>query len=783
MTHVFQRWHCAFGALLALVSILASCGNDDSAPRAEPEPKNGHERMLRDLRRIAESVPDDHPLLGTARARQLREQLESLPAKAPDSRRMPLHFQLGTCEILLNNLEEGIALLEKAHEMLPEDERVLPKRMRRLPNFTRFQLAVAYLRLGETQNCCERNTAESCIVPIRGGGLHTRRRGSEQAIRYLTEVLEHPPSESGGGLGGSSGQISQAAGGIYNQTDDSGWLLHESARWLLNIAYMTLDQYPDGVPERYRLPSEIFTSSIDFPRFENIMPELGIDTFSLSGGVVVDDFDGDGWLDVFTPTWDATDQTRFFRNKGDGTFEDRTEAAGLKGLLGGLNCVQADYDNDGDLDVYIVRGAWLSQAGRHPNSLLQNDGAAHFTDVTYDAGLGEHHYPCKTAAWADYDLDGDLDLYVGNEGDQRLEAPAQLFRNEGDGTFVDVAKAAGLAESFFAMGAVWGDIDGDRYPDLFVSAGGPNKLYRNRGDGTFEDISVQTGIEEPKGSFPAWFWDYDNDGALDLFVSTSSGSVGLLSIYPFGIDARSDDPERRRLQEHFEGEFERMHLYHGDGRGGFEDRSKGSGLDYPAQPMGANFGDLDGDGLLDFYLATGNVQYEEIRPNVMFLGRGGERFVNVTMAGGFGHLQKGHGVAFADIDNDGDLDVYTQTGGAVPGDKYQDALFENPGFGHRWISLTLEGRESNRSAIGTHLHLRLKSSGQERSIHRWVNSGGSFGANPLRQTIGLGDAEEIVSLEVYWPKSDLRQRFEGLAMDQAYRIVEGEESVAEGRTK
>ena len=122
-------------------------------------------------------------------------------------------------------------------------------------------------------------------------------------------------------------------------------------------------------------------------------------------------------------------------------------------------------------------------------------------------------------------------------------------------------------------------------------------------------------------------------------------------------------------------------------------------ITYATNPMGANFGDINGDGWLDFYLATGDVPYSELRPNVMYVSQGGERFANVTISGGFGHLQKGHGVSFADIDNDGDQDLYVQTGGQLPGDHYHDALFENPGFNHHWITVKLTGRQSNRSAI------------------------------------------------------------------------------------
>lgn len=275
----------------------------------------------------------------------------------------------------------------------------------------------------------------------------------------------------------------------------------------------------------------------------------------------------------------------------------------------------------------------------------------------------------------------------------------------------------------------------------------------------------------PRRPFAAWFWDFDNDSKLDLLVNASSGSVGVLSLNPLGIEVVEGDPSRRSLQQSVDVEV--LHLYQNDGKGGFREVAKQRGLTYPSQPMGANFGDLDNDGFLDFYLATGDVFYSELRPNVMFRNRGGTRFENVTMSGGFGHLQKGHGVSFADLDNDGDQDVYVQMGGAYPGDKYSDALFENPGFDNRWLTIKLEGRVSNRSAIGARIHVRVRESGKERSIYRHVNSGGSFGCNPLRQTVGLGKADEILALEVVWPATGKTQRFEGVELDQAIRIVEG----------
>jgi hypothetical protein len=730
--------------------VLAACGPDtrQTAPAAHetnavphaPAPRTptpGHTRMLEHLQEVADGY-EQMPYLGSGVARDLRVQLEALPADAPVGERVGLNFRLGTAEIIQGNEETAIAHLELARELLPKTHA--------LANRMAFELGVAYMRLGETQNCCLKNDPDSCILPIRGGGLHVDRAGASRAAELFVEVLQQTPTSEG---------------------------MYFVARWLLNIAHMTLGSYPDGVPGVHRIPPEAFRSSVDFPRFENVAARLGLGTFSLSGGAIVDDFDNDGYLDIVASTWDPEGQLQIFRNDGDGTFSNRTRQAGLDGLLGGLNLVQTDYDNDGNLDFLVLRGAWLGETGRIPNSLVRNNGDFTFTDVTFDAGLGDVHYPTQVASWADWDNDGDLDLYIGNEArvdldyegkavgpDSGVDARSQLFRNNGDGTFTDVAEEAGVASRGYPKGAGWGDYDGDRLPDLYVSEySAPNRLYHNNGDGTFTDVAAELSVTKPIKGFPTWFWDFDNDGSLDLYAASYSGRTQNVATHYSGLASLYELPA----------------LYRGDGRGGFEEMAREAGLDYPILPMGANFGDLDNDGFLDFYLGTGDPSYHSLMPNLMYLNRGGSGFVDVTMAGGFGHLQKGHGIAFADLDNDGDADVFEQMGGAFPGDRYYDALYENPGFGNGWITVKLVGVRSNRAAIGARIRLRVVDGGKERSIYRYVNSGGSFGGNPLRQTIGIGKAERIASLEVYWPTSDETQRFEDVAVGQAIRIVEGED--------
>jgi hypothetical protein len=195
--------------------------------------------------------------------------------------------------------------------------------------------------------------------------------------------------------------------------------------------------------------------------------------------------------------------------------------------------------------------------------------------------------------------------------------------------------------------------------------------------------------------------------------------------------------------------------------------------------MGANYGDLDNDGYPDFYVGTGAPDLRSVVPNRVFHNQSGRGFQEVTFASGLGHIQKGHGVGFGDFDRDGDQDIYTVVGGAVEGDHFRNALFENPGHGGNWVTIDLVGTASNRSAIGARLRLTVtKADGSTRTLHRTVDTGGSFGASSLQQEIGLGGATRIDTLAISWPHAAQdTQTFRDLAVNQHVRIVEGDTSV------
>src|SRR5262249_45715467 len=245
------------------------------------------------------------------------------------------------------------------------------------------------------------------------------------------------------------------------------------------------------------------------------------------------------------------------------------------------------------------------------------------------------------------------------------------------------------------------------------------------GDGTFLDVAPHLGVTEPIHSFACWWWDYDNDGRLDLFVCPYSGRLSEIVKSHLGLPTTGERPR----------------LYHNEGPEGFRDVTRAAGLDRVLIPMGSNFGDLDNDGFLDMYLGTGRPPYMYLVPNVMFKNVGGMRFEDVTTSTGTGHLQKGHGVAFADWDRDGDVDVFLESGGATPGDKPSNLLFQNRGHGRHWLNVKLIGVTTNRSALGARISLEVREpDGTLTPRHRVVTSGSSFGGNPLATTIGLGRA-------------------------------------------
>ena len=729
-----SKWRRAAVGMLLLVCASAPT----FAASVKPQPESTRQMVERLARLPETSDALANPYLAGKAAEIYRARLAA--ATLPRER-LELTMQYATA--LLNDGQTTAALktLDDYDRMLNEPG--LMPTLEQAADFFEIK-AVACLRLGEQENCLLNHNSDSCLLPIRGGGVHILPEGSRRAVAVLHEWIDFNPNPN--------------------------------AIWLLNIAHMTLGEYPDKVPPQWLIPPKSFESEYALPRFPDLAGQLGLDVDDLAGGVALEDFDRDGFLDLVVSAAGLHSQIRYFRNNGDGTFADLTEEAGLTGLTGGLNINHTDYNNDGYPDVFVLRGGWQGNDGQYPNSLLRNNGDNTFTDVTEEAGLLSFQ-PTQAATWFDFNGDGWLDLFIGNESIPQLNQvhPCELYRNNGDGTFTECAAENGLAFVEFVKGVASGDFNNDGRPDLYLSSRGfPNRLLRNEGPvggdrspnapWRFTDVTATAGVAEPLQSFPCWFFDYNNDGWLDIFVSGYFiANAGDVAADVIGAPNRA----------------EKVRLYRNNGDGTFTDATKESNLFKVVHTMGSNYGDLDNDGWLDFYLCTGDPYLGTLIPNRMFRNDGGRRFQDVTTAGGFGQLQKGHAVGFGDINNDGQQDVYTVVGGVYTGDHYPNQLFANPGNSNHWLKLRLSGVQSNRLAGGARVKVVVQTDAGERTIHHVVSTGSSFGSNPLGPEIGLGQAKKILRLEIFWPVTGQTQVFENLERDRVYAIREGDPAATE----
>jgi len=535
-------------------------------------------------------------------------------------------------------------------------------------------------------------------------------------------------------------------------------------------------------------------------QFVEVSRTAGIDSFrhvtggeqkeyiveSKGGGLAVLDYDGDGWLDIFLvsgatfedlerPPESIPRRNMLFRNNRDWTFSDVTTAAGVTATGWGMGASACDYDNDGDTDLYVTffgRG----------NVLYRNNGDGTFTDVTEKAGVAAGGWSTGSA-WGDYDRDGDLDLYVARYIDfVREEVPAKggsafcqykgvpvqcgprglkplrdiLYRNNGDGTFTDVTRQALGPEipQYYGFTPLWVDVDNDGWLDLYVADDGtPNLLYRNRGDGTFEEIGALAGCAYSRdgleqSSMGADFGDYNHDGWMDFFVTNFSDDYNT--------------------------------LYRNLGGGMFADATDEArilAVSWNMVSWGTKFFDYDLDGWADLFIATGHVYIEadqwgmdtgyKQHPQVLRNQRDGT-FKEVTEELGPDLLRKelGRGVAFGDMDNDGDVDVVVNNLDSHPGLFRCDTPPEA-----NWILIKLEGTRSNRNGLGARVIVRA---GGVEQVHEVHSSGGFLASSDPRAHFGLGSSEFISELEIRWP-SGVVQKFRNIRSKQIIGVKEGDD--------
>ena len=454
--------------------------------------------------------------------------------------------------------------------------------------------------------------------------------------------------------------------------------------------------------------------------FTDRASEAGVRNVSFGRGSAMLDLDGDGLLDLIAG--DAGTPTNFYRQLPDHTFQLANAAWGIADTdAESWGILAADFDNDGDADVYEVNGGL---SGPESNRMLRNDIATTgtFTDISSQTGAAE--LPAKNfgGTAADYDNDGDLDLFLTD-----VSAACYLLRNDGDFAFFDVSTAAGITHAGKWRHCGQGDYDRDGWIDFFVgNRSGTSIVYRNLGDGTFEEVAAQVGIDEPQSSFGAVLTDFDHDGWLDLYL-----------------------PQYLRQPQ---GNTSKLYLNNRDGT--FRDVSAGAGVTGQTD-MGHNVGDLDADGCPDVYIGTGRPGAEEldILWRVFPDGSGGLSTEDLSDSSGItsGGPTRCHGMAIGDYDGDGDLDIYVNNGGPSQdsGMLEENFLWTNEGNDNGWVGIELDGVLSNRDGVGAHT-IAITPSGRE--IHRERDLGRGFcNTNSPVLHFGLGAEQTAEWIQIHWP--------------------------------
>ncbi|MCP5047901.1 MAG: CRTAC1 family protein, partial [bacterium] len=535
-------------------------------------------------------------------------------------------------------------------------------------------------------------------------------------------------------------------------------------QWLLNYCHMTLGDFPHGVPKKWLIKSSFIDSyygetakqrAADHADliFIDRAHQLGLDTFNAGKGIAVEDFDGDGDLDIVTGG--NSDPLKFFARVDGPGFEDRSHAAGFEGIGQVHIITAADFDNDGWMDLFIGRPFPFFL-------LLRNRGNGSFEDVTAKAGLlagkleGEVGFTWASA-WGDIDNDGDLDLFIARWGMKIpfLGGPiakpyrqSHLFVNQA-GHFTERTKEFGLdkyVNDRTLIGVAFGDSDNDGFLDLVISgmAARSSHLLRNIQGRRFESV------QQLGSGFMAAFVDIDHDGIHEIFHGGFTDSRTSTQATVFGLRSGLVTGFSAILRRNGAGHYVRD-------RGYFADST------VPIPTMGCSYGDLDNDGCIDFYLGTGNPEGWTVLPNLMFRGNRDCRTctgnaTDISMLNGFGTIQKGHGIVFFDFDDDGDQDIISSLGGMWQGDRWPNQFLVNEGLSNNsWVKIRLRGRQTNRFGLGARITVTARTANQEFFVRTYtMDHKTSFGSPPYLAHIGLLDAVAIDNVEVFWPVSGCR---------------------------
>ncbi|HZT38236.1 MAG TPA: FG-GAP-like repeat-containing protein [Bryobacteraceae bacterium] len=607
------------------------------------------------------------------------------------------------------------------------------------------------------------------------GNTLSRRGNFREAISYYQQELARNVSldqraetlREMGACYYRLGEYVEAARKFYEAMQ---WKMNSIDQWLFHVALDQIRGPRPPLPETALFPVQ--TPKIDpanppLLAFEDIAAQVGIHHRNGNGTCAWGDIDRDGDLDLMVAG--SGTFLRVYRNDG-GKFADVTEQVGLGHVPSGYSLNLVDYDNDGWLDLFISLNGW---SGPMRDMLFHNE-RGHFVNVSNRSGLDDPGSGF-VSLWADLDNDGWLDVVIAN-GVLKDGSVPQIYRNNHDGTFTNVTKAAGLDEppSYGTIGIALGDYDKDGRVDIFINglSPAPNRLYHNDGNWHFTDVARKAGVLQPShNAFVCFLFDYNNDGWPDILTTSLAPWQSVVEALKKGFappNPQAIHPDASRL-------------FRNNRDGTFTDVTYESKLYYPTGTMGAGVADVDNDGYIDVYLGTGDPQMSRLEPNRFFRNNGDGSFSDLTSYVGFARPgNKGHGVTFVDIDGDGDLDIFAQLGGHYPGDHAYNAFYRNlQANRNHWLEVDLQGIKSNRFAVGAQLTVKAGNL----LAYREVKGSEGFGAtNPYRQHFGLGQQARIDSLEVRWP-SGLRQSFYALETNQIIGITEGQSSIQRGGNK
>jgi hypothetical protein len=464
----------------------------------------------------------------------------------------------------------------------------------------------------------------------------------------------------------------------------------------------------------------IFYSSLFGQLFTKITMGDIVHDSTISQASCWGDYNNDGYLDLFVGNGSAS-SSFLYRNNNNGTFTKITN-----GVVLGASCTSGtwgDYDNDGYLDLFVPTYGGL-------NLLYKNNGDGTFTRITQGDIVNES-MASTTGSWADYDNDGDLDLFVGNY----LGENNALYRNEGNGMFTKITEGDIVDDGGGSFGCAWGDYDDDGYMDLFVANWNieNNFLYRNNADGTFTKITNSVVVNDGGNSSAGSWGDYDNDGDIDLFVTNY-------------------------------GPNENNFLYRNAGNGTFLKVNSGVIVNDIGKAQGSCWGDFNNDGYIDLFVTNGGYQNSEV--NILYQNLGSGTFIKITGEIVVNEVSESYGCSWGDYDNDGYIDLFVTNGGY--GNIQNNFLYKNNGNTNNWINIFLSGTLSNKFGIGAKVRLKANGIWQMREISTQTGLGSQ---NSINAEFGLGSAQIIDSIQVEWPSGTI-QILENVSINNYLTIFE-----------